>query len=263
MGVWLLPQSCAVAERIREYLIESAAGFRVVRAGAEVSKDNQLIFEAVGTVEEVIEVHVAELMNFFAAVFGPEEGHFGDQQAGVVDIGVCIESLWGGVAGEADERAEEFRGNVDALEFEIANLVTGESVIFGSEFFADVVDDVADRGDSVFCGVDGEAVFAGQIDSITRFHADEFAEHASAVELLPGAEDSPGIFHDFGRKIDDRWFHLHHSPTGDEDGESSEVIEVSVSDKKGVCAHEGPGACAEFEANSEFGDAPVALDGGA
>ncbi len=156
----LLPESDAVAEGFGEDLIESSAGFGERRAGAEVCEDDEFVLEAMGTIEEIIEVHVAEFVNFFAAMFGPEEGHFGDEDFAGVDIGVSIEAWGGGIAGEADEGVEEFGGDFGALESEVADLVAGESAEFGSEFFSDIVDDVADGRDGMSGGEDGDAVFA-------------------------------------------------------------------------------------------------------
>lgn len=110
-------------------------------------------------------------------------------------------------------------------------------------------------------GKDGEAVFSGEIDGVSGFDSDEFADHASAIEFLPGTEHSPGILHNFLGQVDDRGFHLHHAASGDEDGESCEVIKVSVSDEESAVPHEGPRAGTEFKADPKFGYSPVALDG--
>lgn len=148
-----------MAEGIGEDVIESSAGFGDWGAGAEVGEDDQFVLEAVGSIEEVVEVHVAELVNFFAAMFGPEEGHFGDEDFAGVDVGVSIEAWGSGIAGEADEGGEGFGSDFGALESQVADLVSAESAEFRSEFFADVVDDVTDGGNGVFGGEDRHAVF--------------------------------------------------------------------------------------------------------
>src|SRR5207247_11195791 len=73
-------------------------------ARAEVRADNQLVLEAVGPLDEVVEVHVAELVDLLAAVVGPDEAHFGDEDLGLVDRRVVVEAGRAGIAGVGDER---------------------------------------------------------------------------------------------------------------------------------------------------------------
>ena len=261
--VRLLPEFDAGTQGFGEDLVEPSAGFVEWRAGAEVREDDEFVLEAVGAIEEVIEVHVPELVNLFAAVFRAEKSHFGDQDFAGEDVGMSIEAVRSGVAGEAQNWGERFGGDFGALQTQVTDLVTAEPAEFGAQFFADVIDDVADGGHGVPGGEHGDTMFAGQVQSITGFDADEFAEHATAIQFLPCSEHAPGIFDDFLRKIDDGRFHLHHASSGNEDGERGKVIQVPVGDEEGAVAHEGPRAGAELEADFEFGDAPVALHGGA
>ena len=259
----LLPEFDAGAEGFGEDLIESSAGFVEWRAGTEVGEDDEFVLEAVCAIEEIIEVHVPEFMNLFAAVFRAEEGHFGDQDFAGEDVGVSIETVRSGIAGEADEWGQGFGGDFGALQTQVTDLVAAEPAEFGPQFFADVIDDIADGGYGVSGGEHGDAMFAGEVECVPGFDADEFAEHATAIQFLPGPQYAPGIFDDFFGKIDDGWFHLHHASSGDEDGKRGEVIEVPVGDKEGAVAHKGPGAGTEFEADLEFRDSPIALHGGA
>lgn len=140
----LNPEFNAGTEGCGEDLVQSSDGFFRGGAGTEVCKDDEFVLESLFAVEEIVEVHVAEFVDFFTAMGGSEERHFRDQDVAGVDIGMGIESVGGGIAGEADERCEEFGGDFDSLHADVADLVTGESGEFGSEFFADIVDDVAD-----------------------------------------------------------------------------------------------------------------------
>ena len=66
-----------------------------------------------GTVafEDVVEVGVAELVDFFLAVFGAVEGHLGDQDLGIVDRRVAVETDGGGVAEVTEQRDADFAGH--------------------------------------------------------------------------------------------------------------------------------------------------------
>src|SRR5262249_39339911 len=64
------PELDPLAQRRRELGVEQAAHFLRMIACAEVRADDQLVLEPVRTLDEIVEVHVAELVDLLAAVVG-------------------------------------------------------------------------------------------------------------------------------------------------------------------------------------------------
>ena len=60
-------------------LIQTAFRFRIMRSGTQVSQNDQLVLKLVGTLQNVIQMHVAELVNLFFAMFGTEKRHLCNQ----------------------------------------------------------------------------------------------------------------------------------------------------------------------------------------
>ncbi len=83
-------------------------------AGAEMRGDDQLILEFVTTVNKVVEVHVAELVDFFFTVIGRDKSHLADLDLGLVHFGTVVEASRGRIAGVGNERRAMFGRNFGA-----------------------------------------------------------------------------------------------------------------------------------------------------
>ena len=92
--VALFPQQHATFQRCWQLLVQTALRFGIVSAGAEVSQDDQLILKPFRTFQNVIQMHVPELVNLFFAMFWAKERHFRDQYFGRKVIRMCIKANW-------------------------------------------------------------------------------------------------------------------------------------------------------------------------
>ena len=66
------PKLDPVAQHRRHLVVDEAAHFLGMIARAEVRADDQLVLETVRALDEVIQVHVSELVDLLAAVIGAE-----------------------------------------------------------------------------------------------------------------------------------------------------------------------------------------------
>src|SRR5579871_4636731 len=73
------PELYALAQSRRKFLFDDGLKRFVVIARAEVREDDQLVFESVGPFQDVVQMRMAELVDFFFAMFRTEKRHFGDQ----------------------------------------------------------------------------------------------------------------------------------------------------------------------------------------
>src|SRR2546428_3585358 len=80
----LEPKSHAFGEMRRQFTLEEAADFLRMIARAEVGENNQLVAETFRSLHDVVQVHVAELVDLLAAVIGPNEADLGDQDLRLV-----------------------------------------------------------------------------------------------------------------------------------------------------------------------------------
>src|SRR5258708_2804316 len=69
------PDANSVAQRRRQFRGHVPAHFVRMVARTEVAAHDQLVAELVGPLQEVVQVHVAELVDLFAAVVGADEAH--------------------------------------------------------------------------------------------------------------------------------------------------------------------------------------------
>ena len=73
-------------------------------ARAEMAADDHLVMEAGGALDEIVEMHVAELVNFLPAMIGPNETQLHNQHLGFEDGWIAIETGRVGVTGVSHER---------------------------------------------------------------------------------------------------------------------------------------------------------------
>ena len=88
------PDSEFLFQAGREFFFEVIVDLLGVVAGAEVGDDDEFVVEEVGTVEEVVEVHVAELVDVFLAMVRRDEGQLANQDLGLVHHRVVVEARW-------------------------------------------------------------------------------------------------------------------------------------------------------------------------
>src|SRR6185369_7721106 len=86
----LQPEMEAATQHVGEVFFDVMKDLLVVVAGAEVGGDDEFVLEAIASLDKIVEVHVAMLVNFVLAVVGGDEGHFGDQDFGFVEVGIGI-----------------------------------------------------------------------------------------------------------------------------------------------------------------------------
>ena len=65
----------------------------MVCACREVRKNNSLVLEAISAVDNIVEVHVAELLDLVAAMIGAKETHLGDQNFRLVNCRIAVETF--------------------------------------------------------------------------------------------------------------------------------------------------------------------------
>ena len=94
----------AFGQRRGKPAFDRSADLSLVVARAEVGQDNQLVPEAIRPLDDVVQVGVAEFVDFFLPVFRPEEGHFRDQDLGFVERRIRVQAGRGTVSHVTDQR---------------------------------------------------------------------------------------------------------------------------------------------------------------
>ena len=124
-------------------IFDCFADLPFVIARAEVDQHDQLILKPFGTLDEIIDVHVAEFVNFLSAVFGPEECHLGNEHAGIENLFTVINARWCGVPRVANQWVFDNFADFVPSKADVSDLVPGKSLIFGFQFFPAVPDNKA------------------------------------------------------------------------------------------------------------------------
>src|SRR5262249_35504531 len=118
-------------------------------ARAKMGENDQLVLETIGSLDHVIEMHVPELVDLFAAMAGPDEADLGNENLGLVNGWVVIQAGRTRVAAIGHERRSSLAGHARAAEAEISNLLAGQAVIFFLEFEPAIPNDTAKGRDRV------------------------------------------------------------------------------------------------------------------
>ena len=122
-SLWLCPEDDAVFEGIGEAFFDGSFQMRDVVTRAEVGEQDQFVFEAVRSFENVVQMRVAELMNLLLTVLRAEERHFSNENLGSVHIGMRIQSRGRGVSQISDDRHANFVRHIFARQSQVANFL--------------------------------------------------------------------------------------------------------------------------------------------
>ena len=231
----------------------------LVVARAEVGQNDQLVLEAIGPLDDVVQVRVAEFVDFFLAVFGAEEGHLGDQDLRLVDGGYAS-SPAGAFAHKADQRHPHFVAHLLAGEANIADLAPSTAWYSGFSFLRRPRRHNPTTGPCAWWGTPSPRV-RETIRSPSR-DACRPARRPSGPGRAVATRGAAGhVVHRLLREVNRRRLHLHHPPAGNKDRDRRQMIEVRVGDEKRRRAGEGPRAAAELKTKLQLLDPPIGLHG--
>jgi len=230
-------------------------GFRTPEAGSagDVGEDDVLVFELWEDLGELLEVGVFADLGALA-VCGVEEGALGDEDLGVLDVGVVVDSADGGVAEEGDEGDFGAVLDLDALFAEGGEFDTWSADVFGLEFFADGDEGVAEAGAAVvgFDAADEEVASDGVV--LGGEEGDELVGGSLAFDIAPAAEHGVDRLVEFGGDDDGAGFHALEMSLGEVVGKAGHVVHVAVGDADDIAGEGEVGSAADVEADVEFGD---------
>src|SRR5437870_5295694 len=111
-------------------------------AGAEMGKDEQLVFESVRALDEIIQVHMAELVYLLAAVVRANKAHLGDQDLRLESGREVVQARGARIACIGEQRRADLAGHLRSREAQIANLVAGQALEFLLELVAALPDEI-------------------------------------------------------------------------------------------------------------------------
>src|SRR2546430_644025 len=100
----LNPQLDARFERLGPLRLPQLTHLVRMVTRAEMATDDQLVLEAVRPLKEIVEVHVAELVDFLAAMVWADEAQLGNEHLGVEHGWKVVEAGGAGVAGVGEQR---------------------------------------------------------------------------------------------------------------------------------------------------------------
>ena len=107
-------------------------------AGAKMSADDQLVLETVSPFDEIIQVHVAELVNLLPAVIGPDKAQLGNQHLGLEDRRIVVQASGAGIAGISHQRRPYLTRHRHPRKAQVTDLVAGQPVILLLKLVAEV-----------------------------------------------------------------------------------------------------------------------------
>src|SRR5262245_66016188 len=111
------PQLHLTLQLRRELAVEQLPHLVRVVPGAEVRRDDQFVLEPRGAFHEVVQVHVAELVNLVAAVARPDEAQLRDEDLRVEAGRAVVESRGRRV------RSEEHTSELQSLRHLVCRLL--------------------------------------------------------------------------------------------------------------------------------------------
>lgn len=111
--------------------------------------DYDFIMKLVGSFDDVIQMHVTELVDLFSTMLRPEKGEFCNQDLSFKDRRVVVESRRRGVARVTDERCSYFVSDVLARHSQVANFVAAERLVLQLQLLPSLPDKVTDGGNRV------------------------------------------------------------------------------------------------------------------
>ena len=104
---------------------------------------------SIAAFHEIIQVHVAMLMDFLLAVAGRDKRHLGDEDFGLVHVWVVIETAWRAISQIREQGDSYLVRDIDARQSQIPNLIPGERREFRLQLATPFPNGIANRRDRV------------------------------------------------------------------------------------------------------------------
>src|SRR5438552_650907 len=98
------PEFEAIAQGRGQTGLDYAPHLLGMVARAQVAADQQLVVKTIGPLQEIVQVHVTELVDLLAAVVGTDETEFRDQDLRLEDRRIGVQARRARVAGVAQQR---------------------------------------------------------------------------------------------------------------------------------------------------------------
>ncbi len=108
-----------------------------------------MVLEPGLAIQQVVEMHVAELVNPLFAVAGRDKRHFEDQDIRLVHRGAGVEALGRTVAEIGQAGNPQFAGDLGAGQPQVADLLARKTLVFLAQLLADSPDDEPVRREGV------------------------------------------------------------------------------------------------------------------
>ena len=226
---------------------------------AEVTGDDQFVFEPICPLDKIVQVHVAELVDFLPPVLRAVEGQFGNQDAGLKCGFAIVEAFRRRVTRVANQRKPHLGRHFFTRKFAVSDFVLRKVLQFRFELAAPIPHNVPDRRHGVSRFKNGHDVLAGQFEFVAGLDTNHVNIHSTAIQPLPGVEHDACRMSDLIRQINRRRLHLHHPPPCDECRQSRHVVQVAVRNEESGRTRKRPRTGTEVEAEFQFRDPPVAL----
>ena len=114
-----------------------------------MARDDQLILESILPFTEVIDMHVAMLMDFLFPMFWGNKGHFRNECFRLKEDRVVVEAFWRGVPSVGNHWDADFRSDFFTGKFQCFDLGAIKVLEFRFEFISPLVNHEANRVDGV------------------------------------------------------------------------------------------------------------------
>src|SRR5262245_56590165 len=114
-------------------------------ARAEMSANNEFVLKAIGTLQEVVQMHVAELVNLLASVLRSDKAKLRKQDLVLKGCRTVIKTRWAGVACVGNERRSHFLCHRCSGQAEFSDLIARQPKVFFFELEAAIPHDIANR----------------------------------------------------------------------------------------------------------------------
>ncbi len=251
------------AQHVGQSASHVVANLLVVVPRAEVAGDDPLVMKPIAPLDEVVQVHVAVLVNLFLAVAGRDERHLRNQHLRLVHDRRVIESGRRAVAQVRYQRSPFFPRHLDAREPQVANLVARSAGELILQFALPLPHHVTQRRHGVMRGRGRHHQLARQLDLVAVPHRNQRARHPPAIDATHHPQEPRHALDRVLGQIDGRRLHLHQPPPRDVDGQGGHVVQVRVRNEEHARAHEVPRLGAQVEAELQLRDSPVRLHRGA
>ena len=188
-----------------------------------------------------------------------EKSHFADQDLGLEQDRVTVDSFWIGIAGVSDQGYEDFASDFDTFSAEVANFLAPQFRELGEQFSSAVVNDVTEAGNPVGHLASFDDDFAGELVAISRFKSDQLTGKLAAIERGETVQHAADGGFGVGGKNNSRRDHLHQPTPGDVGGNCRDMVEMAMGDQPVWGPHEVPRMGPEVETETKFVNPPISL----